>query len=55
MIGSIHGIGFLDPVENVVPAAQVVPGAKKETDDDEEEEKKEPTSPEPIVQVAAQA
>jgi len=35
-------IGFLDPVENVVPAAQVVPGAKKETDDDEEEEKKGP-------------
>tara|TARA_B110001469_G_C9641199_1_gene322566 strand:- start:479 stop:2302 length:1824 start_codon:yes stop_codon:yes gene_type:complete len=35
-------IGFLDPVENVIPAAQVVPGAKKETDDDEEEEKKGP-------------
>jgi RNA polymerase primary sigma factor len=32
-------IGFLNPVENVVPAAQVVPGEKKE-DDDEAEEKK---------------
>jgi len=32
-------IGFLNPVENVIPAAQVVPGEKKE-DDDEAEEKK---------------
>ena len=30
-------IGYLDPVEHVVPAAQVVPGKKKETDDKEEE------------------
>jgi RNA polymerase primary sigma factor len=32
-------IGFLNPVENVIPATQVVPGEKKE-DDDEAEEKK---------------
>jgi RNA polymerase primary sigma factor len=32
-------IGFLNPVENVVPAAQVVPGEKKEEDDDAEEKK----------------
>ena len=32
-------IGFLNPVENVVPAAQVVPGEKKEDDDDAEEKK----------------
>jgi RNA polymerase primary sigma factor len=32
-------IGFLNPVENVVPAAQVVPGEKKEDDDDAEERK----------------
>ncbi len=33
-------IGFLDPTENVAPAAQVVPGEKK--DDDETEEDKGP-------------
>ena len=32
-------IGFLNPVENVIPAAQVVPGEKKEDDDDAEEKK----------------
>ena len=32
-------IGFLNPVENVIPAAQVVPGVKKEDDDDAEEKK----------------
>ena len=32
-------IGFLNPVENVIPAAQVVPGEKKEDDDDAEERK----------------
>ena len=32
-------IGFLDPAEFVTPAAQVVPGQKKEVDDEEEEKK----------------
>jgi RNA polymerase primary sigma factor len=32
-------IGFLDPVENVRPAAQVIPGEKKDNDDDSEEDK----------------
>jgi len=35
-------IGFLDPEENVMPAAQVVPGEVKEKDEDEEEEEKGP-------------
>lgn len=30
-------IGFLDPAEHVAPAAQVVPGQKKEEDEDEED------------------
>jgi RNA polymerase primary sigma factor len=32
-------IGFLDPLEHVAPAAQVVPGQAKKDDDDEEEDK----------------
>jgi len=32
-------IGFLNPVEHVTPAAQVVPGQPKKDDDDEEENK----------------
>ena len=35
-------IGFLNPVENVVPAAQVVPGEKKEDDDTEENKGADP-------------
>jgi RNA polymerase primary sigma factor len=35
-------IGFLDPAENVPPAAQVVPGDNKKDDDDDEEEDKGP-------------
>ena len=35
-------IGFLNPVENVVPAAQVVPGEKKEDDDAEERKGADP-------------
>jgi len=35
-------IGFLDPEENVQPAAQVVPGEVKEKDENEEEEEKGP-------------
>ncbi|MBV1879004.1 MAG: RNA polymerase sigma factor RpoD [Pseudomonadales bacterium] len=38
-------IGFLDPAEFVTPAAQVVPGEKKETKDDEEENK----GPDPVL------
>ena len=37
-------IGFLDPEENVMPAAQVVPGEVKEKTEEEEEEK----GPDPI-------
>ena len=32
-------IGFLDPIEHVTPAAQVVPGQQKKDDDDAEEDK----------------
>ena len=35
-------IGFLNPVENVIPAAQVVPGEKKEDDDSEENKGADP-------------
>jgi RNA polymerase primary sigma factor len=35
-------IGFLDPEENVMPAAQVVPGEVKEKTEEEEEEEKGP-------------
>jgi len=38
-------IGFLDPAEHVPPAAQVVPGEKKEEDNDEEEDK----GPDPVL------
>jgi len=35
-------IGFLDPTENVLPAAQVVPGEKKDDDDTEEDKGPDP-------------
>ncbi|MBT5155559.1 MAG: RNA polymerase sigma factor RpoD [Gammaproteobacteria bacterium] len=35
-------IGFLNPVENVIPAAQVVPGEKKEEDESEENKGADP-------------
>ena len=35
-------IGFLNPVENVIPAAQVVPGEKKEDDESEENKGADP-------------
>ncbi|MBL4682751.1 MAG: RNA polymerase sigma factor RpoD [Pseudomonadales bacterium] len=35
-------IGYLDPVENVMPAAQVVPGEKKDDDDAEENKGPDP-------------